>query len=239
MFRQLFILVAIILSSGIVAAQNGVAFTFSCNDKPLKLNEMVYQSSRGLKFQVAQVQYFVSDIKVIYGDNTIKDFPGSIHYVDVEIPRTLQWIPSDDFNVQDADSIEFTFGFSKTENRSYRFKNPPENLMFWPDYLGGGYHYMKTNIVYLAPDGQYNAFNCHIGRGQVYDADGEPVEYIDNDFRVKIPVKRLDNNIIINLDISTMFDSPNAALFTDYHGIMNNQEAMALFCENIKAAFEK
>ena len=137
------------------------------------------------------------------------------------------------------DSIEFTFGFSKGENRSYRFKNPPEALMFWPDYLGGGYHYMKTNILYLDTEQKINAFNCHIGRGQVYDSEGEPTEYIDNDFRVKIPVKISNNSAIINLDISTMFDYPHAELFTDYHGIMNNQKAMKTFSENIKAAFER
>ena len=111
--------------------------------------------------------------------------------------------------------------------------------MFWPDYLGGGYHYMKTNILYLDPENKINAFNCHIGRGQVYNSVGEPVEYIDNDFRVKIPVKKQGNSAVINLDIQTMFDYPNAELFTDYHGIMNNQKAMKTFSENIKAAFEK
>ena len=110
--------------------------------------------------------------------------------------------------------------------------------MFWPDYLGGGYHYMKTNILYLDKDGKINAFNCHIGRGQVYNAEGEPVEYIDNDFRVKVAVKKVNGFAVINLDISMMFDYPNAEIFTDYHGIMNNQKAMKTFSENIKAGFE-
>ncbi|MBQ1884321.1 MAG: hypothetical protein II165_04810, partial [Bacteroidales bacterium] len=78
-----------------------------------------------------------------------------------------------------------------------------------------------------------------IGRGQIYNADGEPIEYINNEFRVKIPIKTEGNFAIINLDISTMFNYPNAELFTDYRGIMNNQKAMKIFGENIKAAFEK
>jgi len=238
MLKQI-LLFAMLIVSCVASAQNGIEFTFSCNGNPLQINQMIYHSQRGLTYQVAQVQYFVSDFKIIYQDKSVKDFPQSFHYVDVEIPKTLIWIPAENFNLQNADSIEFTFGFSKAENRSYRFKNPPENLMFWPDYLGGGYHYMKTNILYLDGEGKTNAFNCHIGRGQVYNAEGEPIEYIDNDFRVRIPVKRHGDNAIINLDISTMFDYPNAALFTDYHGIMNNQKAMAMFCKNIKAAFEK
>jgi hypothetical protein len=237
--KKALLLMLAVLICGSVFAQDGIIFTFSCNNNPLKLNEMIYKSSRGLTYQVSQVKYFVTDIRIINKDKSVKDFPESCHYVDVEIARTLQWTPAEDFNLQNADSIEFTFGFSAAQNRSYRFKNPPENLMFWPDYLGGGYHYMKTNILYLDAEGNTNAFNCHIGRGQVYDAEGEPIEYIDNDFRVKIPVKRQDNNAVINLDISTMFDYPNAELFTDYRGIMNNQKAMKTFSENIKAAFER
>jgi hypothetical protein len=237
--KRLTLLMLMLYFALTAAAQDGIVFTFTCGGNPLKLNEMIYKSKRGLQFQVAQSQYFVSDISVIYNDNAIRHVENSVHYVDVEIPKTLQWTPSADFNLQDADSIEFTFGLSAAQNRSYRFKNPPENLMFWPDYLGGGYHYMKTNILYLDADGNTNAFNCHIGRGQVYDADGEPVEYIDNDFRVRIPIMRQGNNAVINLDISTMFDYPNAELFSDYRGIMNNQKAMKTFSENIKAAFER
>jgi hypothetical protein len=237
--KNLILITTLIFTSGIISAQNGIEFTFTCFGKPLKLNEMIYKSQRGLSYEVCQSQYFVSDIKIINKDKSVKSFPQSCHYVDAEITNTLKWIPSEDFNMQNADSIEFTFGFNKTENRSYRFKNPPEALMFWPDYLGGGYHYMKTNIRYLDTEGNVNAFNCHIGRGQVYDSEGEPSEYIDNDFRVKIPVRKTGGSAVVNLEISTMFDYPNAALFTDYHGIMNNQKAMSMFCENIKAAFEK
>lgn len=222
-----------------ISAQDGIKFKFTCDGNPLQLNQMIYKSKRGLTYQVSQCQYFISDIVIVYKDKTIKRFANSVHYVDVEIPNTLQWIPSEDFSLKNADSLKFTFGLDSIQNRSYRFKNPPENLMFWPDYLGGGYHYMKTNILYLDTSNQINAFNCHIGRGQVYNADGEPIEYINNDFRVKIPIKTEDNFAIINLDISTIFNYPNAELFTDYRGIMNNQKAMKIFSENIKAAFEK
>ncbi|MBR6278476.1 MAG: hypothetical protein IKR41_06945 [Bacteroidales bacterium] len=228
---------------GKISAQDGVFFTFSCGDKPLKINEMIYKSKRGLTFEVCQCQFFVSNLTVHYKDGKKFQIKNSVHYTDVEIPKTLFWIPSQDFSLKNADSLFFTFGLDSLENRSYRFKNPPENLMFWPDYLGGGYHYMKTNILYLTSDNQTNAFNCHIGRGQVYNSENEPISFIENDVKIKIPLKTFikDGKVyaIINLDILTMFDYPNAALFTDYRGIMNNQEAMKMFSQNVKAAFEK
>ncbi len=224
-----------------VSAQtkDGIKFTFTCQDKALKLNEMIYFSYNKQSYKVCQCQFFLSNIEIIYKDKKRKKIENSIHYTDIEIPKSLVWYPENGFNLENADSLEFTFGFDSTQNRSYRFKNPPENLMFWPDYLGGGYHYMKTNILYLDKDNNINAFNCHIGRGQIYNSENKPIKYIDNDFRIKIPIKRVDNFAVINLDISTIFDYPTAVLFSDYGGIMNNQKAMKMFCENIKAAFEK
>ncbi len=232
------LLFILLLMPLISAAQHKIAFSFSADGKPLVLNDFCYTSARGLSYQVCQVQYFVSNISLMRNNGTVSEYPDSHHYVDVEIPKTLIWKPSEDFNLDNADTLIFTFGLDSLANRSYRFRNPPENLMFWPDYLGGGYHYMKTNILYISADNQINAFNCHIGRGQVYGADGEPVSYIENAFEVRIPVVRdSDGNAVINLDISSIFDFPNPALFSDYRGIMNNQAAMSMFCENLRRAF--
>ena len=229
---------ALIVSTIAATAQNSIKFAFKAGDGDVVLNEVRYTSARGLRYGISQCQYFVSDIAVKQHDGNVRELPGTVHYVDIEIPKTLRWTPADDFSLQNADTLYFTFGLDSASNRSYRFRNPPENLMFWPDYLGGGYHYMKTNIIYIAPDGQYSAFNCHIGRGQVYGDDGEPKSYIENSFRVAVPIN-LDNDgdAVITLDISRIFDTPTPALFTDYRGIMNNQQAMSLFIGNIKTAF--
>ncbi|MBR4264575.1 MAG: hypothetical protein IKQ46_00795 [Bacteroidales bacterium] len=223
-------------------AQDGIKFTFTCQGKPLELNSMQYTSAAGLKYQVSQVQYFVSDISVHHTDGTYKEYHDLVHYVDIEIKNTLTW--NADIDLQNADYITFTFGLDSVQNRSYRFKNPPENAMFWPEYLGGGYHYMKTNIMYLDSLGQYNAFNCHLGRGQIYNSDNEPVSYIENSVKIRVPYHangsaQQPRYATINLDISKLFDKPNAAKFTDYRGIMNNQTAMSLFLVNIAQAFSE
>ena len=43
-----------ILSCATLLAQDGIVFTFTCEGNPLKLNEMIYHSKRGLTYQVAQ-----------------------------------------------------------------------------------------------------------------------------------------------------------------------------------------
>lgn len=213
-------------------AQPKIVFSFSANGQPLVLNEMRYTSAAGLRYQVSQVQFFVSNICT----SDAKVISGKPHYVDAEIPATQRLAIPDGAEI--SDSLTFVFGIPDQENRSYMYRNPPENLMFWPDYLGGGYHYMKTNILYQAPDGQTSAFNCHIGRGQIYNQDGEPTGYIDNSVRITVPVVRDSaGNIVINLNVDRIFDYPSKALFTDYRGIMNNQPAMSMFVKNITEAF--
>lgn len=235
--RLLFII--LLLTPTALAAQDSIAFSLLGNGEPLKTNEMRYTSALGLQYQVAQVQFFVSNIKLRLRNGDTVSYPGSVHYVDADIPSTLKWKPAPDFSLRNADSITFTFGLHDADNRSYRFRNPPENLMFWPDYLGGGYHYMKTNILYISQDGNVSAFNCHIGRGQIYNAEKEPVSFIDNAFEVSVPfLERSDGNAEIYFDICNIFDSPSPVLFSSYGGIMNNQEAMSLFCRNIKQELE-
>lgn len=241
------ILLSIFLSLIYLSAnsQNGIYFSFTVDGRILETNTIQYKSEFGLEYQVSQIQFFVSNIGVIKNGQKII-VPNSVHYVDIDIPETLSWVPSEDFFVEDADSLFFTFGLDSVANKSYRFRNPPENAMFWPDYLGGGYHYLKLNILYKDFDGNYNAFNCHLGRGQVYDSENEPVSYIENSFEVKLPVEKMQflKNVknsprfcCVNLQVDRVFDNPTPVNFMDYGGIMNNQEAMSLFIGNLKGAF--
>ena len=239
-FFKLFLFLVIFGCVNFSSAQTGLVFTFSNGDKPLILNELTYKTNTNINYVVCQCQYFISNIKILTKDKKNIKFYNFVHYVDIEIPKTLKIVFSEDVNLQNADSLIFTFGIDSALNVSRRFKNPPENLMFWPDYLGGGYHYMKTNIKYVDNEGFISAFNCHIGRGQVYQ-DNKPIKYIENTFEVRLPIrtKSVDggNFIVINLDVPTIFNYPNPVDFNDYGGIMNNQQAMSLFCKNIRAAF--
>ena len=41
--------------------------------------------------------------------------------------------------------------------------------MFWPEMLGGGYHYMKMNMIW-SDTSALNPFNMHLGIGQIYSS---------------------------------------------------------------------
>lgn len=133
-------------------------------------DELIYTNAAGNQYMVNEIQYFISDVKLhrISGGYQLIDQWKDIHYVDTDLPETQTWDVFDPIEPGDYDKISFTFGISEEKNQSLMFVNPPERDMFWPEILGGGYHYMKLNGKWLAANQQVLPFNFHLGIGQIY-----------------------------------------------------------------------
>jgi hypothetical protein len=117
--------------------------------------------------------------------------------------------------------------------------NPPENAMVWPEFLGGGYHYLKLNMKWIGQGGypQGNAF--HLGIGQIYDTQGDITGFIHNDFRVSLPGSaftvsdKQTRTVTLVMNVEEWFKNPNIYDFDAWGGdIMQNQDAMHLAAEN-------
>jgi hypothetical protein len=214
-------------------------FLHYINAKPAIYDSLCYVNPAGNKYMINQVQYFISEISFHKkdGDNIKISTKKPIHYIDKDIPKTIIWNITEDVQTGEYDSISFIFGISDGLNKSYMYKNPPENLMFWPDILGGGYHFMKINLKYIDKNGELSNFNCHLGKGQIYDANQEVVSFIDNSFKLSFPATLVINEnkpvkIALTMNIEKWFDKPNLMDLNNYHGIMDNQAAMHKFCQN-------
>ena len=220
-------------------------FTHYINDTPAVFNKLIYNNLSGNKYMLKELQYFVSDIKLQRKDGTIiqLNLTKNIHYVDNDLPATLSWaLPS--LKVNDTCySISFRFGLSKQNNRSFLFRNRPENLMAWPDMMGGGYHYMKMNLKYIDKDKQLSNFNCHLGPYKTNNSDTSSV--IDNSFEVTLypstPIIILSDkttDIQLQMNINKWFDDKFRMDMNQYpDGIMDNETAMQQFCNNGAKAF--
>jgi hypothetical protein len=172
-----------------------------------------------------------------------------IHYTDTDIPETKYWDIPDEIPSGHVDSVVFVFGLDAADNQSNRFPNPPESNMFWPDQLGGGYHYMKLNGKYLDNSGELAPFNYHLGIGQIYDTTGQVTGFVQNYFKVSFPLVMMSSlyvdvkpdrttNLILTMNIDSWFTSPNTWDFNTM-GIMmmQDQEAMHAACENGRDVF--
>ena len=223
-----------------------LAFMEFVDGLPLVVDTVRYENEAGNEYLVSEVQYFISDLILYYQDGNsyeIKDSKG-IHYVDTDIPGTKEWMITDDVPSGVIDSIVFTFGLDEETNKSGLFTNPPESNMFWPDELGGGYHYMKLNGKWLDTQMMLNPFNFHLGIGQTYDTTGQVTGFVQNYFKVSVflavyssfiikvnPGQTTDLGLIMNID--SWFKTPHTWDFNNMGGMMmQNQDALKAACEN-------
>lgn len=207
----------------------------------MQMDTFMYVNASENPFLVSEIQYFISDVKLYKsnGDIVLLDDFEDIHYVDTDITETLEYILKDSVPVGDYTKVSFTFGINEEKNQPMIFVNPPESFMFWPAYLGGGFHYMKLNGKWINDEGDTKVFNFHLGIGQEYDDNRNIISFHQNFFEVELPnsIISFKSGMITNMDvvmnIQSWFTGPHDYDFNEWGGkIMQNQKAMKLGCEN-------
>lgn len=216
------------------------SFQHEVEDNAIAFDTMIYQNAAGNRYMVNEIQYFVSDFTLWKnGIGLILNQWEDIHYVDTDLPNTFQYSPADNIDEGNYDSLTFVFGITAEKNQSFMFVNPPESFMFWPEYLGGGYHYMKLNGKWLDTNNVVRPFNFHMGIGQLYDEQGNITGFVQNYFTVHLAgssVKITDGltqRAVITMHIDEWFKDPNVFDFNYWGGdIMEKQPAMETAKEN-------
>jgi len=214
-------------------------FTHTIDGKPVQFNQLIYTNKAGNQYQVNEIKYFISRIYLIDHEEEMIEIKqnNGIHYVDCSIAKTLRW-KIDEIPQRHYRAISFVFGLDEADNKSNRFLNPPENHFFWPDFLGGGYHYMQINGKFLNNTGNVQNMNIHTGIGQIYDENNEIMKFVHNYFTVTLPILFFvyaDSTLplMLNMEIQHWFDTPNLYNFDEFGtGIMQNQRAQQLLKEN-------
>ncbi len=233
-----------------VAGQVKISFSHTVNGVPLVKDSMLYINSRGQHYMVNDLQYFISGLEFHQCNAGWKKITtdAGIHYADIRIPGSETWELKDFLSAACYDSIRFIFGLTATDNLSNRFPDPPERDMFWPEMLGGGYHYMKMNLKWKNETmPQQMPFMFHLGIGQAY-AGGivnpdSVIGFIHNQFTLQLPCEFIPapgkNGLIdLNMSVEKWFDGAASFDFSAYPmGIMQNQEGMFKAIQNGKKAF--
>ena len=222
-----------------------IHFTHCINDTPALFHKAVYTNRAGNKYILKELQYFVSDIMLKKNDGSVvKLIPEkNIHYVDVDMAKTLTWTIPLQKDTGTYIGMQFRFGIEQQKNKDFLFRSPPENLMDWPDWLGGGYHYMKLNLKYTDKAGKLSNFNCHLGPGKANETDTASIS--DNSFIVSLipsdPIIIQSNkstSIQLQMNINKWFDGQYIMDMNQYvDGIMDNRKAIQQFCTNGSKAF--
>lgn len=220
-----------------------IVLKFACtvDTDTLQFNKMIYTNAAGNVYGVTDIKWFISDIifypagKSPYMISKQKD----IYYLDTEIPSTLRQVLADEMEPGNYDSITFIFGITWKKNVSYMFVNLPESNMFWPELLGGGYHYMMLNGFWNDTLDEKHIFNFHLGIGRVITPSD--TSFVQNYFKVKLDNssftldKGKTKEIQIIMDVAEWFKNPFVYNHNYWGGaIMENQDAMTMARENGK-----
>ena len=226
-----------------------VGIHYSVNGKPLVTDTLCYESEAGNQFLITEIQWFLSNIELKNeaGDWIMLHQSGladtldisRVYYIDTDIPES-QTLHSSPVKVGHYTAIRFTFGLDESDNQTGLFTDPPESEMFWPDMLGGGYHYMKLNGKYLNAEGRLAPMAIHLGIGQNEDC----TEFYQNYFIVELPVDftvkaNTENQLDLTMVIDNWFRNPNTIDFNEFGShIMQNQTAQRMLSSNGKDVFK-
>lgn len=206
--------------------------SYTANGRPLTTDSLCYVNEAGNQFLITEIQWFLSNFE-FQNDKDEWMSLNQINYIDTNIPESqtfrLTSLPAGSYQ-----NLRFTFGLNEADNLTGRFSNPPERDMFWPEPLGGGYHYMKLNGKYLDENGDLAPMNIHLGIGQNEDQ----TVFYQNYFIVELPLdlnlkEGETNTIYLDMNIDNWFRSPHIYDITTFgSAIMQNQQAQQLLKEN-------
>ena len=206
---------------------------YSVNGKALITDSLCYHNEAGNEFLITEIQWFISKMELQDERGEWVAFEPQFFYIDTNIPES-QTLGIDSIPVRKYKALRFVFGLDEEDNRTGLFTDPPESEMFWPDLLGGGYHYMKLNGKYLDAEGRLAPLAIHLGVGQNEDHS----QFYQNYFTVKLPIdftitETSENQLDLTMIIDNWFRNPNLYDFNEYGShIMQNQAAQQALKEN-------
>jgi len=190
------------------------------------MDTIKYINANGDTFSIRTIKYFVTRV-TFHRDGKENVVLKDMHYVEEGLENTKSYVFENKIPDGTYTGISFTYGFTNADNISYMFPSAPEYQMFWPENMGGGYHYQKIEGQYLK-DGVKKFFNFHAGGLDKVDYSINVV-LPNSDFQVQ------NNQVTINLtmEMQNWFKNPVVWDF-DYFGaaIMGNHEAQGVIQKN-------
>ena len=122
----------------------------------------MYTNAAGNVYSVSRLQFYISNIQLIKPDSSLVNI-SEYNYVDARVSSTLsmtQTLPQKGSFI----GMRLQLGLDTTHNKTNFLSAIAENInMAWPDIMGGGYHFMKFEGVYV--DGlSFPGFAMHLGR---------------------------------------------------------------------------
>ncbi len=138
-------------------------FEHQWNDTLIQIDgktEYVNAANNILTFE--NLEYFISDLTISGSSKFLFDVPNIRYITNDRAYSTMQMthqVPVGSYSM-----VEFIFGLDSERNTSNQFTDSPQKDMFWPQELGGGYHFMKLDGKWKNfGDATNQPFGLHLG----------------------------------------------------------------------------
>ena len=208
-------------------------FTHNWDGTPVTasdFNSFNYVTENGESVSMERLRYVVSNIN-LGGESK------PYQLVDLGINSGFEII----FNnvAQGVNNLNFTFGFSYTDNIDGVYQDLNTVSFNVPSMLGGGYHYMQFDGKYKDTNNLDANFNYHAIRA-VDRSDPNNLIFEDTSFLVDFGSVTITNNatIEIKMNIAEWFKNPNTWDLNQLNTVlMPNFEAQKLISANGKSVF--
>ena len=217
LFSSLILLTACPPKEVMQADHINLHFSYQIDSLPLIKDSLLYTNESGQLYSIKNLHYLISDVKLTdENGNTLQELV-SEHFVSSDDESTYNLYLPEILYTGEYANIEFTLGLNSTRNINNLLVNETYHTqMFWPDLMGGGYHYMKLEGAF---NNDSSFYNIHTGASMGNDYS------ITKSFSVNL--SSIENGVIhdinIIMKINNWFSNPNIiTLSTD--GIMGNMQ---------------
>jgi hypothetical protein len=208
-------------------------FEHQWDGEPIKLDGSTpYHNPAGNILTFNNIEYFISDLSINGASSSIVTLGNpDIRYINNDSAYSTlhltHQIPAGRYQ-----GIRFIFGIDSTRNKSNLFPNSPEKNMFWPENMGGGYHYMKIDGKWKNQgESTDQPFGLHMGALKITNEDGNSRTY-HKFFPVwvarNIEIKQHEiTNVKVVMNVKQWMDYPKVWDFNVMGGeIMSRERAM-------------
>jgi len=190
-------------------------------------DQLNYQNAAGNTYSLTRLEYLLSRFELVGEGGETYLGPRQMYLngeADNTIDILLEEVPNGMY-----DSLVFTFGLRPEDNASNSLPNEPEyNNMFWPEPMGGGYHFMKME-GHFADGGGTSGYAFHLGTDSFHIPQG---------LKIDMKVEGEERIIEVIMDIDQWFENPHTYdLETMSPYTMGNNDAMQKLVDNGKHVF--
>lgn len=225
-----------------------VSFIFKqkYNDNEVLTSDLAstqYTNAKGNVHTISKLQYLVSNITLHKTDGSEVDL-GGYNFVDIDKPLTRFYTPGVAIPEGKYTGISMTFGFDEEDNQDGAYTDLNAASWSWPMMIGGGYHFLKFEGMFVDNSGTMKGFAYHNGTASKMENGTRTNEA--NHFRVRLwdynggfEVKEGERlNVDIDMNIEEWFQNPVLWDLNQYHMmLMPNYTAQKMMNKNGKSVF--